>query len=246
MHLYQIRKLNSESDKLISLVFKEFLVYVSQEKYIEFFSLKEAALSLQMHISLADSTDSIAQKMINLNIANACLSDFKKHLVGCVDMGYIREPQLSHFFNCLDCIVELLGIYRRASKQNLIKWDVQFDSKANSIELHKKDKLYSSNTQQLKQAEKFLGAAEKIVLPKLFKSQNPSFLKKPASYSVPPIRDYIDNLVNKWNDERANSKNSSGRASNISATNTSNRNKSGKKTEDGADAVNQQFDGPTE
>lgn len=213
MHAFQIRKLISESDKLTSLVFKEFLVYISQEKYLEFFSLKEAALSLQNHLNLAESTDSIAQKMINLNIANACLSDVKMHLVCCVDMGYIREPHVSQFFNCLDNIVELLGIYRRASKQNLIKWDVQFDATTNSISLHKKQPLlYSKASMQSEQEQEneheqehessFLGAAENISRPKSSIEIRKRVEKeldsiRPASEPL-PIRDYIDNLVNKW------------------------------------------------
>lgn len=205
MHAFQIRKLINESEKLTSLVFKEFLVYISQEKYLEFFSLKEAALSLQNHLNLAESTDSIAQKMINLNIANACLTDVKMHLVCCVDMGYIREPHLSQFFNCLDNIVELLGIYRRASKQRLISWDVQFEATTKSFRLQKKEGLfYTKSSKQEVDEASFLGAAESVIYPKNLldidrKNEKDSVEIRPAS-EPSHIRDYIENLVTKWQD----------------------------------------------
>lgn len=201
MHLYQIRKLNNEADKLVSLVFKEFLVYVSQEKYLEFFSLKEAALSLQLHISMAESTESVAQKMINLNMANVCVNDFKKHLISCVDMGYIREPQQSHFFNTLDEIVELLGIYRRSNKFKLLQWDVHFEAETKKLASHREQPAYKPSAESVKNGEKLLGAAENPIDSTFFTTQPSKIQEKLTEYAVPPIREYIDNLLYKWREE---------------------------------------------
>lgn len=205
MHLFQRKQLIMESEKLISLVFKEFLMYVTHEKYIEFYALKESALSLHLNIEIADSTDRIAQKMINLNIANACLNDFKLYLINCVDMGYIKEPQLTLYFNCLDSIVELLGIYRRSIKQNLVKWEVHYDRQGNKVELHqnKASKGYSKQSEEHTEEEELLGAAENTVSPPLFSQHQNKVEEQLIDTPIPPLSTYIDNLVNKWKEEIA-------------------------------------------